>query len=128
MRFVLLALAALLCSVAHADTVCINGRCGIVRSQRVVVHSDAPSSVVVSTPRSVTVVSAQEHADHLAATNTFVHCGRRGGGYEGLGFSTSGGPDAACRNACYWGQRRVREIGTAWCPARRGWIAVVRYE
>lgn len=127
MRFAFLALA-LLCSSAAADTVCVNNRCGIIRPQRVVVHSDAPTSVVVSTPRSVTVVSAQAHADHLASTNTFVHCGRRGGGYEGLGFSTSGGPDAACRNACFWGQRRVREIGTAWCPARRGWIAVVRYE
>jgi hypothetical protein len=77
--------------------------------------------------QNVTVVSAQEHAEHLACTNTFVHCGRRGGGYEGLGFSTCG-PDAACRRACYWGQRRVREIGTAYCPARRGWVAVVRYE
>jgi hypothetical protein len=125
MRFALL-LAALLCSAAHADTVCINGRCGL-RPQRVVVHSDAPTSVVVSTPRSVTVVSADAHAAHLASTNTFVHCNSRGGGYEGLGFSTSS-PDHACRSACFWGTRRVREIGTAWCPARRGWIAVVRYE
>ena len=126
MRFAFLALA-LLCSAAHADTVCINGRCGLVRHQKVVVHSDAPSSVIVSTPRSVTVVSAQEHAEHLASTNGFSHCNRRGGGYEGLGFSTAG-PDAACQSACFWGKRRVREIGTAWCPARRGWIAVVRYE
>jgi hypothetical protein len=127
MRFALLALAAVLCSSAYADTVCINGRCSLLRPQRVVVHSDAPTSVIVSTPRSVTVVSAQSHADHLASTNGFSHCNRRGGGYEGLGFSTSS-PDHACRSACFWGQRRVREIGTAWCPARRGWIAVVRYE
>jgi len=126
MRFALL-LAVLLCSTAAADTVCINGRCGLLRQQRVVVHSDAPTSVIVSTPRSVTVVSAQSHADQLASTNTFVHCGRRGSGYEGLGFSTSS-PRHACESACFWGQRRVREIGTAWCPARRGWIAVVRYE
>lgn len=126
MRFAML-LSVLLCSTATADTVCINGRCSILRPQRVVVHSDTPSNVIVSTPRRVTVVSADEHAAHLAATNTFVHCNRRGGGYEGLGFSTSS-PDHACRSACYWGQRRVREIGTAWCPARRGWIAVVRYE
>jgi hypothetical protein len=127
MRFALLALAALLCSAAHADTVCINGRCSLLRPQRVVVHSDAPTSVIVSTPRSVTVVSAQSHADHLATTNGFAHCNRRGSGYEGLGFSTSS-PQHACQSACFWGQRRVREIGTAWCPARRGWIAVVRYE
>jgi|LakMenEpi03Aug12_release.lakeMendotaPanAssembly.Ray.scaffolds.fasta_scaffold378754_2 hypothetical protein len=127
MRLALLALAALLCSAAHADTVCINGRCSLLRPQRVVVHSDAPTSVVVSTPRSVTVVSADAHAAHLASTNTFSHCNRRGGGYEGLGFSTTS-PDHACRSACFWGTRRVREIGTAWCPARRGWIAVVRYE
>lgn len=128
MRPTLLSLCFVLCctAAALADTVCINGRCGL-RPNRVVVHSDAPSSVVVSTPRSATVVSADAHAAHLAATNTFVHCGRRGGGYEGLGFSTTS-PDHACRSACFWGTRRVREIGTAWCPARRGWIAVVRYE
>jgi len=98
-------------ATASADTtVCVEGRC--IRP-RIVVQQ--------------TVVSAQEHADTLAATNTFVHCGRRGWGYEGLGFSTCS-PDAACRSACYWGQRRVREIGTAWCPRRRGWVAVVRYE
>jgi hypothetical protein len=111
MRGLLLALV-LLSGVAVADTnVCVTGRCGVVRQPRV----------------NVTVVSAQEHADQLAVTNTFVHCGRRGGGYEGLGFSTAS-PDAACRSACFWGQRRVREIGTAWCPARRGWVAVIRYE
>lgn len=104
MRGLILALLVL-SGVAAADTtVCVNGRC-----------------------RGVAVVSAQEHADQLAVTNTFVHCGRRGGGYEGLGFSTVS-PDAACRRACFWGQRRVREIGTAWCPLRRGWVAVVRYE
>lgn len=116
MRGILLAvcLVVLQSVSAVADTsVCVNGRCG-VRQPKVVVQD-------------ITIVSAQEHADHLAVTNTFVHCGRRGRGYEGLGFSTSS-PDAACRGACYWGQRRVREIGTAWCPARRGWIAVVRYE
>jgi hypothetical protein len=113
-RFLLVAVL-LSCALptARSETICINGRCGI-RQPKVVVQN-------------VTVVSAQDHANQLAATNTFSHCGRRGGGYEGLGFSTAG-PDAACRNACFWGQRRVREIGTAWCPARRGWVAVVRYE
>lgn len=110
MRFAFCVVAALVSSIAAADTtVCVNGRCGLRQ----------PSVTVT--------VDAQSHADHLAVTNTFSHCNRRGGGYEGLGFSSSS-PDAACRNACYWGKRRVREIGTAWCPARRGWIAVVRYE
>lgn len=110
MRCLLLISALLVCSNAAAETtVCVSGRC--FRQPTVIVQS----------------VSAQQHADQLAATNTFVHCGRRGVGYEGLGFSTAS-PSAACRSACFWGQRRVREIGTAWCPARRGWIAVVRYE
>lgn len=112
MRSILLLVAVLCCSAASADTtVCINGRCGL-----------RPPTVVVQS-----VVSAQEHADSLAATGGFAHCSRRGGGYEGLGFSTTS-PSAACKSACYWGQRRVREIGTAWCEKRRGWIAVVRYE
>lgn len=87
----------------------------------------ADTTVIVNGRRNVSVISAQDHANHLASTNTFVHCGRRGGGYEGLGFSTVSA-SAACRRACYWGQRRVREIGTAWCPLRRGWVAVIRYE
>lgn len=108
MRLTLLSLCfALCCTVAAlADTsVCVGGRCGL-RPQRVVVHADQPTSVVVSTPRSTTVVSADAHAAHLATTNTFVHCNSRGGGYEGLGFSTLS-PDHACRSACYWGQRRA---------------------
>lgn len=72
------------------------------------------------------VVSAQAHADQLAATGSFAHCSRRGGVYEGLGFSTVS-PAAAIRRSCFWGQRRVREAATAWCPQRRGWVAVVRY-
>lgn len=126
MRGILFALLAVACSAAFADEVCIGGRCPV---RRVIVHQNvtvAPQAVASDGTVSV-LVSAQEHADTLAATGTFVHCGRRGGGYEGLGFSTAG-PDAACRRACYWGQRRVREIGTAWCPKRRGWVAVVRYE
>lgn len=91
--------------------------------------SAAGQNVIVQS-RNVVIqnyTSAQAHAEHLAATGSFVHCGRRGGGFEGLGFSPAS-PDDACRRACYWGQRRVREIGTAWCARRRGWIAVVRYE
>ena len=84
-------------------------------------------SVLVSpVPTPSVFVSAQEHADYLAATGSFAHCSRRGGVYEGLGFSPLS-PAAAIRRSCFWGQRRVREAATAWCPARRGWVAVVRY-
>lgn len=74
-----------------------------------------------------TYVSAQAHAEHLAATGTFGHCSRRGGGYEGIGMSASS-PEAAMRNCCFWGNRKVREVGTAWSAVRRVWVAVVRYE
>ena len=105
MRGILFAL--LLGTVANAQDICINGSC-----RKVVIQS---------------IVSAQQHAETLAANGTFAHCGRRGSGYEGIGFSSSS-PDDAVRRCCYWGQRRVREIGTAWCARRRGWVAVVRYE
>lgn len=125
-------------SAAAADTICIGGRCPIrtivtapvraVRPARTVVVE--PSSVpvaVTSGPRGV-VISAQEHADALAASGGFHHCHNYGGGYEGLGFSTSSDPQDAVRRCCFWGQRRPREIATAWCPKRRGFVAVVRYE
>jgi hypothetical protein len=83
-------------------------------------------TVVMSGPGTV-VVSAQAHADHLAATGSFGHCSRRDGRYEGIGFSTTS-PDAAIRACCYWGRKPVREIGTAWSARRRGWVAVVRYD
>lgn len=72
-------------------------------------------------------VSAQAHAEHLAATGTFGHCSRRGGGFEGIGMSSTSS-DHAIRSCCYWGKRRVREIGVAWSAVRRIWIAVVRYD
>lgn len=97
-----------------------------------VAQDAAPSVCVGGCPRKVVVrqnivVSAQEHAEALAANGTFAHCGRRGGGYEGIGMSPVSADDA-CRRCCYWGRRPVREIGTAWCPTRRMWVAVVRYE
>lgn len=92
-------------------------------------HETLPSVLVQ--PRKVVihnhVISAQAHAEQLAAAGTFGHCSRRGGGYEGIGLSPVS-PEDAVRRCCYWGQRRVREIGTAWSPVRRAWIAVVRYE
>ena len=96
-----------------------------MRSLVIVLALLAASPVVAQ--QNHTYVSAQAHAEHLAATGTFSHCSRRGGGYEGIGMSSSS-PDAAMRNCCYWGKRKVREIGTAWSAARRMWIAVVRYE
>lgn len=127
MKSFIIACVVCVSTVAAADTtICQNGRCPL-RRPGVVVHTDGSQGTTIVGARNVTVVSAQEHADHLAATGTFAHCGRRGGGYEGIGFDPSS-PDAACRRCCYWGQRRVREIGTAWSPLRRGWVAVVRYE
>lgn len=129
MKSFILALAVctgLVASAVADTTVCLNGRCNLLRPAAVI-HTDGTQSVRVEGCRSVTVVTAQEHADHLAATGTFCHCNRRGRGYEGIGFSTAS-PGDACKRACYWGQRRVREIGTSWCPLRRGWVAVVRYE
>lgn len=84
------------------------------------------SVLVTPAPTPSGFVSAQEHANYLASTGSFGHCNRRGGVYEGLGFSTVS-PTHAIRRSCFWGQRRVREVATAWCPARRGWVAVVRY-
>jgi hypothetical protein len=81
----------------------------------------------VSAQQVSSYVSAQAHAEHLAATGTFGHCARRAGGYEGIGMS-SASADAAMRNCCFWGKRRPIEIGTAWSAVRRAWIAVVRYE
>lgn len=98
-------LAVLVCATASAQDI-------VVQARRITVNN---------------VVSAQEHAEHLAATGTFGHCGRRGGGYEGIGMSSASAEDAI-RRCCYWGKRRATEIGTAWSPLRRAWIAVVRYE
>lgn len=120
MRSLILALAVLSAPAFADTTACRSGRCLVVRT-------DGTQSVLVGGPRNVTIVTAQEHAETLAATGAFVHCNRRGHGFEGIGFSPVS-PDDACRRCCFWGQRRVREIGTAFCPHRRGWVAVVRYE
>jgi hypothetical protein len=105
MRFALFVLCLFLASVASAQET---------------------SVLVTPAPAMSGFVSAQDHADYLASSGSFGHCSRRGGGYEGLGFSTVS-PTAAIRRSCFWGQRRVREVATAWCPTRRGWVAVVRY-
>ena len=84
------------------------------------------SVLVTPAPAAAGYVSAQDHAQALACSGGFEHCRRRGGYYEGIGFSTVS-PSAAVRRSCYWGVRKPREVGTAYCPQRRGWVAVVRY-
>lgn len=87
-------------------------------------------SVMVPPPSAtaeIGYVSAQQHAEALAASGSFGHCSRRGRVIEGIGMSARSAADAV-RRCCFWGTRKVREIGTAWCPARRLWVAVVRYE
>lgn len=69
---------------------------------------------------------AQAHAQRLAATGGFYHASNRGGGYEGIGRSSRSAEDAI-RHCCYWGKRTPVDIGTAYCPRLRQWIAVVRY-
>jgi hypothetical protein len=101
MRFAIALCLAFVASAAAADTV--------VYSQTVNVY-----------------VPAQAAAEQMARRGLFGHCRNAGGYYEGIGFSTVSETDAIHR-CCFWGKRRVREIGTAWCPAKRGWVAVVRY-
>lgn len=125
MRFLFFIVAALAACPAVADQVCIGGRC-LLPSRTVRVQSDSPVTVVTTTPRSVSVVSAQGHAEALAASGSFRHATSYGGGAEGIGMSSVSASDAV-RRCCYWGQRQPRDIGTAWCPIRRAWIAVVRY-
>lgn len=73
--------------------------------------------------RTVTVYrSAQDDANEMARTGILAHKGGRG--VEGIGMS-SVSADHAIRNCCYWGTRKVKEIGVARGP--RGWFACVRY-
>ena len=73
--------------------------------------------------RTVTVTrSAQDDADYMARTGRLAH--RGGQGYEGIGYSTVSA-EAATRNCCYWGKRRVKEVAVA--RGARGWFACVRY-
>lgn len=110
MRSIVIAIGLIVYGCCCYGQECINGTC--------------PRKVVI---KQNVIVSAQEHAETLAANGTFAHCSRRGGGYEGIGLSPTS-PDDAVRRCCYWGRRPVREIGTAWSARRHAWIAVVRYE
>ena len=111
----------------------------VVEAPRYVESAPPPSSpagvtVVAPQARRVTVSSgAQSHADRLAATGITISRGAisqrhhaSGVGREGLGFSTRS-PGDAVRCSCFYGQFPIREQATAWCPSRRGWVAVVRY-
>jgi hypothetical protein len=134
MRVILFAMVLVACGVADAQdtTVCVGGRCLLPRNRPATVVVDAAPqpavSVVAPQARRVVVHAssgAQAHADQCAASGRFVHATNFGGGYEGIGWGSSA--SAATSSCCYWGKRPVREIGTAWCPSRRQWFAVVRY-
>lgn len=81
---------------------------------------------VANAQTTVTVTTAQADADYMARTGFFGHRGRHGGGYEGIGFSTTSADDAI-RRCCFWGKRQPTQIATSFSTRRRGWVAVVRY-
>ena len=83
----------------------------------------AQETVIYSTPRRVTITTAQDAAVTLARRGTLVHTGC--GQTEGIGFSAVSADDAIKR-CCFWGKRRPLDIGVA--RGARGWYAVVRYE
>lgn len=92
----------------------------------IVFAASAGASDGVTVRGPVTVDSAQAAADILASRGAFQHspqCRRA----EGIGFSRHSADDAI-RRCCFWGKREAIDIGVAWSPARRGWIAVVRYK
>lgn len=88
------------------------------------------AAVVVSAapevePLSPQPTTAQEVAESNARRGVSLRCGRRAGVVEGVGFSTVS-PDDAIRRSCFWGKRKVREIGVA--RGTKGWYAVIWYE
>jgi hypothetical protein len=109
---------------------------------QVVIHEHrhvSPSHVCDAPAPQVVVEShnaAQEWANHVAATGSYKivrrrmvggHCPHKPQGLaEGIGCSSES-PEDAVQRCCYWGERTPVEIGTAWCPSKRQWVAVVRY-
>jgi len=78
-----------------------------------------------SSYRSRTVIvsrSAQDDACDMARTGILRH--RGGNGWEGVGYSSRSSSEAIS-NCCYWGKRKVKEIGVS--RGSRGWFACVRY-
>lgn len=84
--------------------------------------SMAAQSVEAPTPSPAT---AQEVAESNARRGVSLRCGRRAGVVEGVGFSPTS-PDDAIVKSCFWGKRKVREIGIA--RGVRGWYAVIWYD
>lgn len=83
-------------------------------------------AAVAQQPTVSVLVTAQESAETMARTGILRHCGRACGRCEGIGFGRT--RDSAIKNSCFWGSRRPLEIGVAYCHARRGWFACIRYE
>ena len=71
----------------------------------------------------VVIVTAQDHAVAIARRGVLVHstCNQ----YEGIGMGAT--PEQARRNCCFFGKRVIVEEGVAYSPARRMWVAVIRY-
>lgn len=83
------------------------------------------SAAQAQTVTTITVTTAQDAAVETARRGVVGHCTRRPGGIvEGVGFSPVSEEDAV-RRCCFWGKRKVREIGVA--RGARGWYAVVWY-
>jgi hypothetical protein len=85
--------------------------------------STAVAQDVVIRTRGPVIVSAQRHAEIIAARGVLVHssCNQ----YEGIGIGST--PEAARRACCFFGKRVIIEEGVAYSPARRQWFAVIRY-
>jgi len=85
----------------------------------------ASAPAVAAETVTITVTTAQEAAEHTARRGIVGHCTRRPSGVvEGVGFSAISADDAIKRS-CFWGKRKVREIGVS--RGVRGWYAVVWY-
>ena len=100
---------------------------------RIVTSSRVVCDGVTCRQRSVTVTRsvAQSRAEALALLDpgSGLHHGHHTqlgpvSGFEGLGYGST--PEEATRRCCFYGQRAIREVGTAQGP--RGWYAVILYD
>lgn len=122
-----------LCLPPLAPTFSTVSKCASVEKSRSVqiTKTECDGVTCKQVTRSVTRSTAQTRAEKLAQIDpgTGLQAGHHAqlgpvGGYEGLGFGPT--PEAATQRSCFWGQRPVREIGTA--QGNRGWYAVVLYD